>query len=167
MKLYTLCTTRSAFELLYYRLSCSYRSRLHVFPPRVGYGDICPGEEMTHVGKLFLVVFVFSGLGMFCGPIASLASTWRLHIPGGLMTLASVTIGVGVMIFTTFEEIDQVEAIYASVITGMCACVLRQQLAVCRKQMQEYALESIHLYTQTLLSSSNYILMMSTYTRRR
>jgi Ion channel len=88
---------------------------------RVGYGDICPGEEMSHLGKLFLVVFVFTGLGMFCGPITSLAAMWRLHIPGGLMALASVTIGVGVMIFTTFEELDQMEAIYASVITGVRA----------------------------------------------
>jgi Ion channel len=86
---------------------------------RVGYGDICPGEEMSHVGKLFLVVFVFSGLGMFCGPITSLASMWKLHIPGGLIALASVTIGVGVMIFIYFEELGQMEAIYASVITGV------------------------------------------------
>jgi Ion channel len=95
----------------------------NVFAPRVGYGDICPGEEMSHAGKFFLVVFVFIGLGMFCGPITSLAATWRLHIPGGLMTLASLTIGVGVMIFTTLEDIDQVEAIYASVITGTYAWI--------------------------------------------
>mmetsp|Transcript_19912 Transcript_19912/g.25647 ORF Transcript_19912/g.25647 Transcript_19912/m.25647 type:complete len:233 (-) Transcript_19912:153-851(-) len=83
----------------------------------VGFGDICPGETIFF-GKIFLVLFSLSGLGIFCGPIMDLASSWRYQIPGGIPTLASFTLGVGVLVFTTFEGLDQTDAIYASVITG-------------------------------------------------
>ena len=84
----------------------------------VGFCDICPGETNL-AGKVFLILFSLCGLGIFCGPIMDLASSWRHQIPGGLPTLASFTIGIGVMVFTTFEGLAQTDAIYASVITGM------------------------------------------------
>ena len=40
----------------------------------VGYGDICP-DSPNELGKLFLVVLSFTGLGFFCGPVSQLALT--------------------------------------------------------------------------------------------
>jgi hypothetical protein len=70
------------------------------------------------VGKIFLLVFSFIGLGMFCGPCVQLASSWRYHIPGGLPALGSFTIGLGVTIFMNLEGLDHFESVYASIITG-------------------------------------------------
>ncbi|KAL7567613.1 hypothetical protein ACA910_000209 [Epithemia clementina (nom. ined.)] len=83
----------------------------------VGFGDICPGET-NFFGKMFLVFFSLSGLGIFCGPIMEVASAWKNEIPGGLPTLASFTIGIGALLFTTIEGLAQMDAIYASVITA-------------------------------------------------
>lgn len=83
----------------------------------VGFGDICPGQT-NFVGKVFLVIFTLSGLGIFCGPILDLASAWRFQIPGGLLTLASVTLGVGILVFSHIEGLPQSDAVYASIITG-------------------------------------------------
>ena len=49
----------------------------------VGYGDICPGDKMDDLGRLFVVGLSFGGLGMFCGPIMDAASSWSSRIPGG------------------------------------------------------------------------------------
>jgi hypothetical protein len=67
---------------------------------------------------MFLLVYVFSALAVFCGPIMTLASSWNGHVPGGNTSLLSVTIGAGVIIFTTVEGLSQSEALYASIITG-------------------------------------------------
>jgi hypothetical protein len=84
---------------------------------RVGYGDICPTKESPIEGKLFIVVISFLGLGMFCGPLLAITSSWRYQFPGGIAALASWTLGMGVLIFTR-EGLSTTEAIYASVITG-------------------------------------------------
>jgi len=48
-----------------------------------------------------------------------LASSWKDHVPtGGFVMLASLTIGAGVTLFTTFEGTSQSEAVYASIIAG-------------------------------------------------
>jgi hypothetical protein len=87
----------------------------------VGYGDICPGK-LTFESKIFLTLYLYAGLGIFCGPVMNHASSWRHHVPGGLTSLASLTIGIGAAIFTYMEGLSQSEAIYASVITGeLCA----------------------------------------------
>jgi len=81
-------------------------------------GDICPGQ-LEPISKLFLVVFALSCLGFFCGPMLDLASSWKNHVPtGGFVILASLTIGAGVTLFTTFEGTSQSEAVYASIIAG-------------------------------------------------
>jgi hypothetical protein len=61
----------------------------------------------------------FSGLGMFCGPVMDLASSWSTRIPfGGMLALASLTIAIGVIIFTFIEEMSEADAAYMSFITG-------------------------------------------------
>jgi hypothetical protein len=84
---------------------------------RVGFGDICPGK-MTLESRVFLIMFVFTSMGLFCGPVLSLASSWKRYVPGGVLTLATVTIGVGATIFTGMEDLSQEDAIYASIIAG-------------------------------------------------
>ena len=84
----------------------------------VGFGDICPGDDINLLGRIFLVLFSLCGLGIFCGPVMNLASSWRNHIPGGMAPLATCTLGMGVFIFGTLEGMDHTNAIYASVITG-------------------------------------------------
>jgi hypothetical protein len=83
----------------------------------VGYGDICPSAPKGQ-GKLFLVVLSFVGLGYFCGPIMDLASSWRHRVPGGNLGTIVATIGLGVALFTYFEEWAKEDAAYYSVITG-------------------------------------------------
>jgi hypothetical protein len=80
-------------------------------------GDICPGN-LDPLGKLFIVLFALSGLGFFCGPLLEVASSWTKHVPGGLATLASLTLGIGVAVFSNIEGVSHSEAFYASVITG-------------------------------------------------
>lgn len=55
---------------------------------------------------------------MFCGPVMNLASSWKEYIPGGIASLASFTLFLGVMLFTYLEEMSQSEAVYFAVITG-------------------------------------------------
>ena len=57
-------------------------------------------------------------MGFFCGPLLEVASSWTNHVPGGLATLASLTFGVGVVLFSNIEGVSQSEATYASVIIG-------------------------------------------------
>lgn len=85
---------------------------------RVGFGDICPSHEMTDYGKAFIVLVSFAGLGMFCGPVLDLAGSWTTHVPGGMISLATVTIAIGVVLFTWLEDVSQSEAAYMSFIAG-------------------------------------------------
>jgi hypothetical protein len=78
---------------------------------------------MTVEGKAFLAVYLYAGLGLFCGPIMSNASSWSRSFPGGLTSLASFTIAAGSMIFTSLEDLSRMEAIYASIIAGKCCFV--------------------------------------------
>ncbi|KAI2495857.1 ion channel [Fragilaria crotonensis] len=83
----------------------------------VGYGDICPTKQAPLAGKLFIVLISFLGLGVFCGPLLAVTSSWRHTIPGGLFAVALWTLAMGVMVFT-YEGISTTDALYASVITG-------------------------------------------------
>jgi len=48
-----------------------------------------------------------------------LASSWKNHVPGGFPVLVSVTLGLGVALFSMLEGLSQSEAAYASVIAGI------------------------------------------------
>ena len=87
-------------------------------PNRVGYGNICPGDNIQIEGRFFILFISFCGLGMFCGPVMNLASSWKERFPGGTIILASFTLVVGVIIFTYVEGMSHSEAIYFSVVTG-------------------------------------------------
>lgn len=81
-------------------------------------GDICPDKKLATVSKLFIVLLVLAGLGFFCGPMLEMTSSWTTYVPGGLFTLASISIGVGVTLFSNLEGIPNSDAIYASFIVG-------------------------------------------------
>jgi hypothetical protein len=82
-------------------------------------GDICPGGALAPISKLFIVLFSFSGLGFFCGPMLDVVSTtWTKQIPRGIMALSTVTIGIGVILFSNLEGTSYSDAIYASFIVG-------------------------------------------------
>jgi|TARA_B110000208_G_scaffold186703_2_gene243624 hypothetical protein len=83
----------------------------------VGYGDICPSNP-NDIGKLFLVVLSFLGLGFFCGPIMDFAASWRHSIPGGNVVTFAATLGLGVALFTQLEGMTPKDAAYYSVVTG-------------------------------------------------
>jgi len=85
---------------------------------RVGYGDICPSSDMTHIGRIFIVLLSFCGLGMFCGPVMDFASSWTQDVPGGAIGAALTTLALGVGLFTILEDFSEVEAAYFSVVTG-------------------------------------------------
>jgi Ion channel len=63
------------------------------------------------------VVISFLGLGVFCGPLLAVTSSWRHGIPGGMFAVALWTLGMGMAIFT-YEGTSTADALYASVITG-------------------------------------------------
>jgi Ion channel len=90
----------------------------HIDYPSVGYGDVCPGD-LTLYGRVFLVAYGLFGLGMFGGPVMALASSWTLYVPGGLATVGTTALGMGVVTFMWLENLSQSEAIYASFITGI------------------------------------------------
>jgi hypothetical protein len=60
----------------------------------------------------------FCGLGMFCGPVMELASSWSKTVPGGMPALTTLTIAIGVAIFTFIEKMSELDAAYMSFITG-------------------------------------------------
>jgi Ion channel len=60
----------------------------------------------------------FMGLGMVCGPLIAVTSSWRHEIPGGWMVVTAMTFGLGILIFTHCEGLSITDAIYASVMTG-------------------------------------------------
>jgi voltage-gated potassium channel len=47
-----------------------------------------------------------------------LASSWSATVPGGMPTLTTLTIAIGVAIFTYIEEMSESDAAYMSFITG-------------------------------------------------
>lgn len=47
-----------------------------------------------------------------------LASSWKHQVPGGIFAVASMTLLLGVMLFTTLEDLTHLEAAYFSVIAG-------------------------------------------------
>lgn len=70
------------------------------------------------MGGIFLTILPLLGLGFFCGPILSLASSWKSQVPGGVLSLAMLTLAFGVSMLTTVEEMSFAEAVQLSVITG-------------------------------------------------
>lgn len=107
---------------LFFSFVCILTSWRSYNMPRdsVGYGDICPGD-ISGPGRTFIVLLAFSGLGMFCGPIMDLASSWKDNIPfGGTVALLSSTMVTAVFIFSyLLQEMSESEAAYFSIITGM------------------------------------------------
>lgn len=70
-------------------------------------------------------MFAVCCLGFFSGPLLTLTSSWSNQVPGGFLALASVTVGLGVALFTRLEGVSESEAAYASVVTGMENIILR------------------------------------------
>lgn len=92
---------------------------LFVYYNSVGFGDICPSDNLSTVGRAFIVTMAFCGLGMFCGPVMELTSSWSTTVPGGMLALTTLTIALGVAIFTyILEEMSELDAAYMSFITG-------------------------------------------------
>lgn len=85
---------------------------------RVGFGDICPGEYSDPLGDVFLLLLPLLGLGFFCGPILTMASFWQNRVPGGFLSLGSITLAMGVSLLTVFEGMPLKDAIHLSIITG-------------------------------------------------
>jgi hypothetical protein len=83
----------------------------------VGFGDICPVHPGV-LGRMFCSLLAFGGIGFFVGPILNLASSWKDRVPGGLTLLGSLTLSLGVVIFTTIEGMSLSEAVELSVVTG-------------------------------------------------
>lgn len=84
----------------------------------VGYGDICPSEDMALGGRVFIILISFFGLGVFCGPVMDFAASWPKMIPGGVLGVAITTVGLGIALFTKIEGMSHIEAAYFSVVTG-------------------------------------------------
>jgi Ion channel len=71
------------------------------------------------IWRVFIVIMAFCGLGMFCGPVMELTSSWSTTVPGGMLALTILTIALGVAIFTyILEEMSELDAAYMSFITG-------------------------------------------------
>jgi uncharacterized membrane protein YadS len=58
------------------------------------------------------------GLGFFLGPVMDLASSWKNRVPGGIFAVASTTLLLGVVLFSTLEDLTTLEALYFSIIAG-------------------------------------------------
>mmetsp|Transcript_27431 Transcript_27431/g.54889 ORF Transcript_27431/g.54889 Transcript_27431/m.54889 type:complete len:207 (+) Transcript_27431:223-843(+) len=84
----------------------------------VGYGDICPSDKMSHAGRIFIIALSFCGLGMFCGPIMDLSSSWKERIPGGIIGPGTFALASGIVLFTYFEGMSIIDAAYFTIITG-------------------------------------------------
>lgn len=84
----------------------------------VGYGDICPSDKLSTIGRMFIVTLSFCGMGMFCGPIMDFSSSWKRRIPGGVLGPGIASLGLGVLLFTQLEEMSALNAAYLSIITG-------------------------------------------------
>lgn len=84
----------------------------------VGFGDICPGNFSDPLGDIFLLVLPLLGLGFFCGPILTMTSSWQSRVPGGVLSLGSLTLALGVSMLTVFEGMAFKDAIHLSIMTG-------------------------------------------------
>ena len=84
----------------------------------VGYGDICPSDKMTHIGKLFIVALSFCGLGMFCGPVMDFSASWKERIPGGVVGPGLFALVFGTSLFMQIEDMEWHSAVYFAIITG-------------------------------------------------
>ena len=84
----------------------------------VGFGDICPGADMDTIGRTFIVLLSFCGLGMFCGPVMDFASSWTQDVPGGAIGAALTTLTLGVGLFTVLEGFTETEAVYFTFVVG-------------------------------------------------
>ena len=73
---------------------------------------------MDIIGRAFIVVLSFCGLGMFCGPVMNFASSWTEDVPGGVIGAALTTLALGIGLFTVLEDFSETEAAYFSFITG-------------------------------------------------
>jgi len=85
----------------------------------VGFGDICPSKDLSASGKTFILLLSLFGLGFFLGPVMDLASSWKHRVPGGLFAVASITLVLGILLFSNLEGLSQLEAAYFSVIAGL------------------------------------------------
>jgi hypothetical protein len=84
----------------------------------IGFGDICPGETDI-IGELFVTILSMIGIGFFCGPLLSVASQWKHQVPGGIVPLATMTLGMGMSMFTALEGMSYSEAFHLCIIAGM------------------------------------------------
>jgi Ion channel len=83
----------------------------------IGFGDICPANPDL-MGRTFLTILPLLGLGFFCGPILNMSSSWTSQVPGGILSLAVVTIALGVSALTALEGMSISDAIHLTIITG-------------------------------------------------
>lgn len=84
----------------------------------VGYGDVCPGDISNSIGHIFLLVLPLFGLGFFCGPVLSLASSWQSQVGIGVLSLGVLTLALGVSILIVLEGMSLQDAIHLSIISG-------------------------------------------------
>lgn len=84
----------------------------------IGFGDICPGNFSHSLGNIFLLTLPILGLGFFCGPILTLASSWQSRVPGGVLSLGSFTLALGVSMLTVIEGMELKDAIHLTFETG-------------------------------------------------
>ena len=73
---------------------------------------------MDIIGRAFIVVLSFCGLGMFCGPVMDSASSWTQDVPGGAIGAALTTLALGIGLFTVLEGFSETEAAYFTFIVG-------------------------------------------------
>ena len=73
---------------------------------------------MDIIGRAFIVVLSFCGLGMFCGPVMDFASSWTQDVPGGAIGAALTTLALGIGLFTVLEDFSETEAAYFTFIIG-------------------------------------------------
>ena len=85
---------------------------------RIGFGDICPGNDIDAEGRLFLTIFPILGLGFFCGPILQLAASWRTQVPGGPLTVVAFTLAVGIALLTSIEGMEITDALHFCIVMG-------------------------------------------------
>lgn len=84
----------------------------------VGFGEICPGEFSNPLGDLFLMILPLLGLGFFSGPILTMASSWQTQFPGGVLSIGTLTLALGVSALTVLEGIEFKDAIHLTIHTG-------------------------------------------------
>jgi hypothetical protein len=72
-----------------------------------------------------MTVLPLLGLGFFCGPILEIASRWQNAVPGGLVSVMSLTVFLGVAVLSSLEGFSLSEAVHLCVITGTCIILKR------------------------------------------